>query len=370
MPTASWTRRLVVAAVLAACPTQGPMALALDTRRPVGWPPPVGPVAPRGGEPSPAAVFGPLLGAEATPGRLEAALLADAADGRLDRFSLLAAALVAGGVTDPGTLRRYENRVAGYVDEFRRSPAAAAPPWHRARALFEFMHGRILHAGYGTDCTDLAMTLETGRYNCVSGSVLFCHMAGEVGLVARGVELPGHVMARLVAPAGAVNVETTCPRWFTLMEDAPPREILGVSSSAASAGPAGGREISGVALVATVYYNRGVDLLARGEYARAVTANLRAVQLDPSNRTARGNLLASVNNWAIHEGSQGRFAQAARLLQAGLASQPDFETFAANYVHVHRQWASTLRASGRWTEAAHLVRRAAADPLLAGKIGP
>lgn len=319
-------------------------------------------------------ILGPLVGDQFRPSALEARLLADAADGRLDRHSYLAAALVAAGTSDLRTLHRYEARADALVNQLRAMGTAVGSPLQRAQAAFEFMHGWILRGGYSVDCSDVAVALDEGRYNCVSATVLYCHLARELGLPACGVELPGHVMARLLLPEGAVDVEVTCPEWFRrgpMCRIGPPASL----GRAAERGPAqtpggGGREVSGTALIAALYYNRGVDFLVRGDYAAAVVANLRAVELDPSSDTARGNLLASVNNWAISEGAGGRFSSAATLLAAGLALEPDFSTFATNYVHVHRQWAAALRASGRWAEVAALLERAAADPILAGRISP
>jgi tetratricopeptide (TPR) repeat protein len=115
--------------------------------------------------------------------------------------------------------------------------------------------------------------------------------------------------------------------------------------------------------VATIYYNRGVDLLGRREFAEAMAANCKAVRLDRSNKTAWGNLLATLNNWAIAEGSSGRFVEAIALLETGLAVEPGFGAFASNYTHVHHRWVEALCGQGRHEEALeHLSRAAAIAP--------
>jgi len=121
------------------------------------------------------------------------------------------------------------------------------------------------------------------------------------------------------------------------------------------------REVSGVGLVATIYYNRGVDLLMQKDYPRAVKANVKALWLDPSSETARGNLLATVNNWAIAEGSAGRYGVAAGLLRTGLAVDSGFRAFHANFVHVHRQWIDALCREGRFEQSCALLRSARRD---------
>lgn len=59
---------------------------------------------------------------------LEERLFADAADGRWDEHSLLTASLVASGVTDGQVLRRYEDQVAGLIEELHRSGAVEGTP--------------------------------------------------------------------------------------------------------------------------------------------------------------------------------------------------------------------------------------------------
>ena len=85
-----------------------------------------------------------------------------------------------------------------------------------------------------------------------------------------------------------------------------------------------------------IYYNRGVDAVYHGRYAEAVAANRKALLLDPNNATARGNLLAAVNNWSLALADAGRFNEAQRLLAAGRRYAPDHLPFVHNATHIQR----------------------------------
>ena len=301
---------------------------------------------------------------------LEQRLFADAADGRLDEFSLFEAALVASGVDGVEALQSYERQLDGLVRRLRASGTVKGPPRQQAQAVFEFMHRRILRSGYRLNCTDLRAVVDEGRFNCVSASVLFNVLAGRFGLEACGLEVPGHAMSCLILPDGKLEVETTCPRWFQLTHN--PQEQAEAVRRALGRGrgepplPGECREVSGVELVATIYYNRGVDLLAAKQFADALSANAKALRLDPKSETSWGNLLAVLNNWAIYLSSSGHYAQAIQLLQQGLQLEPDYKTFLINYAYVHRQWVGHLRARGRLEEAQTIAQRARTDPFLAG----
>jgi tetratricopeptide (TPR) repeat protein len=121
------------------------------------------------------------------------------------------------------------------------------------------------------------------------------------------------------------------------------------------------REISPIQLTAMIYYNRGIDFLAEKRFADAAAANAKALRLDPLNSTARGNFLATINNWAIDLGNTGDYARAADLLRQGLAFDPHYEAFALNFVHVHHQWSQELCKEGKYSEAVELLNRAASE---------
>ena len=74
---------------------------------------------------------------------LEARLLADAADGRLDELSPIEAALIAGGVETTESLRRYCRKTTALGKWVCRSIDAAMSPRDRAEAVFDFLHRRV-----------------------------------------------------------------------------------------------------------------------------------------------------------------------------------------------------------------------------------
>ena len=300
---------------------------------------------------------------DAPGSRLEEEFLTDAADGRLDAFTPLSAALVASGTEDTDCLHRYEQKVAALADDLRRSENLYGAPRERAEAIFEFLHRRVLGNGYDLAYTDIRRVLDEGRFNCVSATVLFNYFAGQCGLDCRGLEMPGHAMSRLILADGMLDIENTSPRWCCWKDD--PRQSVSASSkmigAPASADRSKAREVSPIQVAAMIYYNRGVDLLAEKRFAEAAKVNAKALRLDPTNATARGNLLATINNWSIELGNTKQFSEAVDLLRQGLALDPKFEAFAQNYVHVHHQWVDHLCGQQRFEEAITILSRASAE---------
>ncbi len=297
---------------------------------------------------------------------LEVRLFDDAIDSKWDCHTLLEAALIAGGVRDAKRLEASTDRFDRLVHKAAGSIEKDTQAEGLAKKLFDFMHREILVSGYELECTDLAATLTHGHFNCVSSTVLYNCLAARFGLNPVGMELPGHAMSRLHLDGKHVDVETTCPAWFRLQHDPKRRAALIAKTIGADPHASGirlGREVSPVELVAMIYYNRGVDLLTARRFAEAAAANAKALRLDPSSATARGNLLATLNNWAIMVGASQEFEQAIDLLQQGLNLDPHYETFAANYVHLYYQWAETLCAQHDYEAALDVLGGANAELL-------
>ncbi len=300
----------------------------------------------------------------------EQRLFADVSQGSWRKQSLLTAALVASGVDESERFVRYEARMAEMVAELRRSLAGIADHRVRAEEILRYLHRRLLTGGYRLDSTDISLAFDVGRFNCVSASVLFNCVARECGLVVRGIEAPGHAMSQLILPEGTIEIETTCPDGFRLASNprkssAEPAKALGngtvgtMRSAGHEKDSTGLRVVSDAELVATIYYNRGVELLGQKHFSAALAANAKSLRLDPANAAARGNLLAALNNWAVAEAAEGRCAAAAALLRKGLAIDPAYAILLANYRHVYRRWVDDLCRNERFKDALELLSESA-----------
>jgi hypothetical protein len=79
-----------------------------------------------------------------------------------------------------------------------------------------------------------------------------------------------------------------------------------------------------------------------------------------TNPSARANLLAAVNNWALELGECSQYADAVELLAHGRRFAPDHPTFSINHVALHERWVRSLCQRGEWAQAETVLERAAA----------
>jgi tetratricopeptide (TPR) repeat protein len=287
---------------------------------------------------------------------LERQLWDDMSDGQLQELSLLTAALIAGGVDTPAALESYTDRFASIERQWAESiRSGAADPVSRASFLLDWLHRHVLTGQYQPACTELHQTLDSGNFSCVTSTILYRCLAESQGLTTETLSQPGHVFCRYPANP-PITIQTTSPTGIVEPASAaPPPRTDGV----ASVSHALDRVLTDVQLVAKIYYNRGVLLLKRSAYPESLPWLLRASRLDPDDATARGNLLACLNNWAISECHAHRFEQAMQLLDQGKSIAPDCAIFTDNEIYVYYRWAQQLCEQHRYAEALDLFDAAA-----------
>jgi len=318
---------------------------------------------------------------------VERALFQDALSGKWEqweRFDLFRAAMIAEGVRDPELIRTYEGRLNTLVAKVLSAAQAEEKnsPQELTRSLFEAMHREILTKPYNIDCTELSKVMTTGHFNCVSATILFNCLAEKAGLDVCALEMPGHALSRVRFTEGvAMNLETTCPTWFDLQSDqeramatqrvsaapvvaqpepvkaqnaaAPPEAMTELSSHL--------REITPVQLVATIYYNIGVDLITKKRYPEAAAANIKALYLDKRNEQAWSNLLASLNNWALEltkEEGGSQYHVATVILDQGVSLDPTYANFSSNQTYVFYNWIGGFAKLGQFDKARQVYAHA------------
>ena len=298
---------------------------------------------------------------------VESAMINDARDGRFDRFSLLEAALIAGGTTDTGKLESYKLKYNYHVKNLSQIIPQRAKELIKARAILEYLH-REMFKQYELESSNVGAIFDSGIYNCVTGATLFNLFARQFGLQSVALELPGHAMSRVFLSDGSsYDVETTCAIWFQLQnypgkqEQVIERMLEAGAATQVAGAPVVRRQINDVELVAKLYYNRGVALLNLEDYLGALQCNAKALSLDSSSFTAKGNFLATLNNWAIAESKDQHYAAAMNLLRQGMKIDPQYPIFKNNHIHIYHQWIEQMCKQSRFDEALRLSRQAISE---------
>lgn len=263
-------------------------------------------------------------------------MLRDGADGQLDQVSLLRGALLASGIEDESQLTAYEVKLRDCVARFREQVTATDSPRDRAALLLRFMHRELLTGVYVADCGNLASSLDGGPYNCVTASVLYSHLATEIGLHSTIWHRTGHVRLQL-AEVPDCYVETTSSSWLGIVPRTSNEPVE--------------RAIAPPALIGKLYYNQGLQALTRDDHAAAMDAFKRAQALDPLDADAQQNLLATYNNGALSLCDRHEFATALAWLAAARSIDPHYATLLPNELHIEQRWIVRLCEERKFEQA-------------------
>ncbi len=263
------------------------------------------------------------IGAEATP--LERSLLDDLRDGSLDRHSPLDAALIVSGARDRQELdalrRRFEQAAAPIVARLNR----LSTPAERAPALLGALHpARTSQAPilreYALDATTLIDVIETGRYNCVSATIVFWLLAGWIGLDANPVLVPSHARAAVRIGDRRVPVEATEPYGYDPSE-AERRQIQRRFRADVDGAPSYAEEeatdVDFLALLGAIYTNVSTFRARDGDAAAAAAVARRAdLFVAPAERLVLNRFrVGLLNEMAVDHSKRGRHQDAVNALQ-------------------------------------------------------
>jgi len=335
----------------------------------------------------------------------EAALLRDAEDGRWDEIDLFDAALIAEGLTARERRAPQREKFERFAAELATLTERETDPLEKTKIVYGYLHDVVLTEKYNLNCSSLVASLETGVFNCVSATALFNCFAARSGLEVAALETTGHAKSRVKFADSFLDLETTCSSWDRLPDKmraySRPRRVASgenengnettatlrnvsfergaLSDDLADAGtttfdaetstpdaPLGYsytrtrkpmREIGDVELVATIYYNVGVDFYQKERFEEAIVAYVKAARLAPNNPTILGNLKATLNNWAIQIAMKERdFERAIQVAEQGLLLDPNFPEYKMNLPIFFHRWVDCLALENRWDEAKRVER--------------
>lgn len=212
----------------------------------------------------------------------------------------------------PGTLERLEVRIG----------RLARSPERRLDLLIDFISQESgLNLTYRSVPTlDISATINEGRGNCLSFTLLFISLARALGLDvhAREVDLPPEWSTSsadgLIFRIGHVNVGVTTPSRHATV-DFEPDPML----SRRLAAPWRGRPISDERALAHFYNNRAAELISENRLTLADQWVVRAIELDPGFAAAWNTRGVIARRLEQFETARAAFVQALDL-QPGDAS--------------------------------------------------
>jgi hypothetical protein len=247
--------------------------------------------------------------------RFELQLLHDAEAGRLQSMSLGEASLLAAGVRDDAGRHNYLQKLDRIEAEARRAIGAARTPAEVGSRLLESLHKGPMSGGYSSGQCNLATLLDTGKFNCVSATVIYNIMARRLGLKVGAHEVPEHIFSVVFDGRRWLDVETTNAHGFAAKPDRSSLEKLRAKSKYPNTSIQSGFRypVDDLGLVAVEYFCNGTLLGKDDRRPEAVASKLFALAIDPANRNASNSTLREIDGWCKDLMNAKKFGSAAQL---------------------------------------------------------
>jgi tetratricopeptide (TPR) repeat protein len=155
-------------------------------------------------------------------------------------------------------------------------------PVQKGQVILYFLHRTTLK-NYQPSATELQKALDQGDYNCVSSTLLFNILCARFNVRTTGIEVPTHVYSAVLDshPRKKIyEVQTTTPQGFWVTDQTYLKHNEFISHPHLQTWK-GKRHVAEVALIAVIYYNRGIDWIRKEDYIQALPFYRRAFRLDP-----------------------------------------------------------------------------------------
>jgi len=274
--------------------------------------------------------------------KIELALIQDANDGQFDEHSLLDAMLLAEGCDSEKQIKSHKKKIAAHIPSIKKA-AMKLSEKQQAKLVLEYLHKNVFTGNYKENCSSVSATINSGVYNCVSSSVIYAYFARALGLKICFERKPGHVYCLVMLDGKYHPIETTSRLW----EKSTQAASLDSKSKAV--------RLSDTQMVSLIYYNRGVALFQQLKYPQSIAVNFIALQFDPANQTASGNVVSAINNWSLDLYENKQYQIATQILSVGLTLDSKNKNLLTSEAFLFSQWIELLRKTKHYQKSLTII---------------
>lgn len=137
-----------------------------------------------------------------------------------DAEALLNVYVLASGGRQLADVTPVQRAINNFLEQAKNDWQNESDPWRRAEGLYLAMHRHFLTGGYDADQSALTGIFTTGRFNCISASLLYIVLARHFNVPVQGVLMPSHAFVEITLADGrGVEVETTHPQGFGVVHN-------------------------------------------------------------------------------------------------------------------------------------------------------
>lgn len=278
---------------------------------------------------------------------LEKDMIEDAKDNKFDKYNLLEASLIASKIED----RNFINGMIKKIDVLI-SLIVSNPNYKKmskediSKLVLTELHNNIFRVYVANESTTLE-TLRSGRFNCVSSSLIYNFVVGELGIKSYGVIAPSHAFSAVSINEELIEVQTTSINGF-----APDSNLIKEFEKLTGFKYVSLREkdkenmyiVENTQLLATLYSNMAVDLAKKQKkFNEALSYNIKSIMLFPEFKEAHSNIISILLSWLQHLTDKDKnYDSSINFNKKCLKVFPDTKELKQSYIYTYSKYAEYL----------------------------
>lgn len=233
------------------------------------------------------------------------------------------ACLIASGEYRPEVRKLHLKKLDKLAAQLRKE-VGGKPAREQGEAILNHLHKNVLTQGYELSQSSLAELFVSGKFNCVSSTVLYHIQAKRLGLKTEAIEFDGslwdagHVFPLLIDGDTEIDIETTDADGFDM------RAKLAKSGETAFGlkNMADGHKLSEKEMLCLFYNNRAVEASRAESHLEVLRTRLLALAITPENIAAQEAAEGAWINLLASLGQAKKYAEAIKIGQVALDFAP------------------------------------------------
>ncbi|MFC1500956.1 tetratricopeptide repeat protein [Elusimicrobiota bacterium] len=277
--------------------------------------------------------------------KLEKDFFDDLDDGKLDKYTLIDAFVIASGITNVSDFNLYKAQLQEIKNNAVNKIVFNKDPYITAKRILFWLHDNVFgEYSFGSSYADDIVNEK--KFNCVSASIMYVIIAKDLGLDVVGVIVKDHAFCMLKDRRGNKDIETTIRYGF----DPGTKEIekLKEVTKYVYVPPKNykkRRNVNEYQLIGVLYSN---SIQKIGENLKESKEDLakykKGYYFDPKSKLFETDVIACFNNLAIQQMDKGDFNSAYGFIRQGkkfLTNSKNFNKLEAQYFNKKAEHAAS-----------------------------
>ncbi len=268
-----------------------------------------------------------------------------------EAFPLEKSALIISGINED-SLGLYIDRISNIEAGISNEKNTRGNAEELTKFLFLQIHKKFLKE-YEESQTTLDSIINTGRFNCLSSTLLYNSILEDFGVESKAVILPSHAYTLLNEEGREIDVENTSPYGYDIGTNREAQETFKKLTGFSYSHDPSIMEIVGKkGLLAYTYANMSYFNFKSGRIYESFQDALKSWAIFPDGKFIYSNVSAAYTTYSVYlADTKSDYTLSLSILREAIENIPQKDFFFTNYFYVLDKYLNSLIDSSRYDKA-------------------